>query len=188
MTAAQVAEAVAARERARLVVPADAVAAAFDRMAAEITAALGRADPVMLAVMHGGMYAAVELSRRCAFPHELDFVHLTRYGNALTGGALEWRVPPRAALAGRTVLVVDDVLDRGVTLAALSEELARVGVAQERRAVLVVKELAERVARPAVDFVGVTVGDVYVFGCGMDFKGYWRGLPALYAVDGAAPE
>src|SRR5690606_8730255 len=114
MTAAQVAEAVAARERARLVVPADAVAAAFDRMAAEITAALGRADPVMLAVMHGGMYAAVELSRRCAFPHELDFVHLTRYGNALTGGALEWRVPPRAALAGRTVLVVDDVLDRGV--------------------------------------------------------------------------
>jgi hypoxanthine phosphoribosyltransferase len=180
-------EAVAARTRARLVCSAEAVEAALDRMAAQISAELAGTDPVVLAVMHGGVFAAVELSRRCAFPHEFDFVHVTRYGNALSGGALEWRVPPRAALAGRTVLVVDDVLDRGVTLAALSAELARIGVAAERRAVLVVKELAEPAVRPAVDFVGVTVGDVYVFGCGMDFKGYWRGLAALYALDDGAP-
>jgi len=179
------AEAVAARERATLVATAEDITAALDRMAAQITTELEDSDPVMLAVMHGGMYAAVELSRRCAFPHEIDFVHVTRYGNALAGGAVDWRVPPRAELKGRTVLVVDDVLDHGVTLAALSAELERVGVAAERRAVLVVKELARRVARPAVDYVGVTVGDVYVFGCGMDYKGYWRNLPALYAVQGA---
>jgi hypoxanthine phosphoribosyltransferase len=92
-------------------------------------------------------------------------------------------VPPRHTLAGRTVLVVNDVLDHGITLAALSAELTRVGVAAQKIAVLVVKELAKPVIRPTVHFMGVTVGDAFLFGCGMDFKGYWRGLRALYALD-----
>jgi hypoxanthine phosphoribosyltransferase len=51
-------------------------------------------------------------------------------------------------------------------------------------AVLVEKTLAAPRQRPEPDFVGLTVDDVYLFGCGMDYKGYWRGLPALYAVGG----
>lgn len=178
-------EAAAALARARLVASAATIQAALARMAAQIEARLGAANPVVLTVMHGGMFTAVELCRRFTFPYELDFVHVTRYGGALTGGELRWHVPLRAALAGRAVLVVDDVLDRGVTLAALSDELARIGVALEQRAVLVVKEPAPPVARLPVDYVGVTAGDVFLFGCGMDYKGYWRGLPALYALDGA---
>ena len=81
------------------------------------------------------------------------------------------------------MLVVDDILDRGVTLAALFEELERSGASRLYSAVLVSKQLNEPVERMAVDFVGLEVEDAYVFGCGMDYKGYWRGLSALYAVE-----
>lgn len=182
---AAAADALAARRRARRIATAREIAGALERMAEEVTAELADEDPVVLAVMQGGAFAAVELCRRLRFPYELDFVHVTRYGRGTRGGEIEWRVRPSAELAGRTVLVVDDVLDRGHTLRALGAELERVGVARLRTAVLVVKKIEGARARPKVDFRGVEVDDVYLFGCGMDYRGYWRGLPALYAL---APE
>ena len=176
-------DATAVRRRARLLYSPRAVARVLTRMAREVEQAVGGADPVILAVMHGGIFTAVELAARCEFPYELDYVHVTRYANGLAGGALEWRARPSPQLAGRTVLIVDDVLDRGVTLAALEAELADVGVARTCKAVLVVKELHVPLQRPVVEIRGFTVEDVYVFGCGMDYKGYWRGLRGLYAAD-----
>jgi hypoxanthine phosphoribosyltransferase len=152
-------------------------------MAREIEAELGRANPVILAVMHGGAFCAVELAAHWRFPYEFDYVHVTRYANSLTGGALEWRVRPSAALAGRAVLIVDDILDRGTTLRALQAELDNVGVARRYTAALVVKRIAEPLDRPRVDFGGLEIDDVYVFGCGMDCRGYWRGLRALWAAE-----
>jgi len=175
-------DALAARRSARRLYSAREIARALRRMADEITADLAGADPILLAVMHGGAFAAVELAKRLRFPYELDFVHLTRYAGGTRGGAVEWRVRPSAALEGRTVLVVDDVLDRGHTLRALGAALRRLGVARQRTAVLVVKKIAGGRARPKVDYLGVEVDDVYVFGCGMDYRGRWRGLPALYAL------
>ena len=179
---AAVADALAARRHARRIASAREIAHALERMAEEITADLAGADPVVLAVMHGGAFAAIELCRRLRFPYELDFVHVTRYARGTRGGEVEWRVRPSAELAGRSVLVVDDVLDRGSTLRALGAELEKVGVARQRTAVLVVKRVANAPARPKVDYRGVEVEDVYLFGCGMDYRGYWRGLPALYAL------
>ena len=153
-------------------------------MAAEIDAKLAASNPVVLAVMHGGVFAAVELCKRFRFPHEFDYVHVTRYGNGTKGGEIEWRVRPGESLAGRVVLVVDDILDRGHTLQALHAELRRIGVEAQYTAVLVLKRLARPRRRPAVDFLGLTIDDVYVFGCGMDYRGQWRGLRGLYAVDG----
>jgi hypoxanthine phosphoribosyltransferase len=157
------------------------VARALDRMAAELTPALEHANPVVLAVMHGGAFTALELCKRFRFPYEFDYVHVTRYRGAMRGGGLTWLVRPRRALAGRTVLVVDDVLDRGKTLRALDAELERIGVAKRLSAVLVVKRLA-LAARPSVTVAGLAVDDVYVFGSGMDYRGYWRGLGGIYAV------
>jgi hypoxanthine phosphoribosyltransferase len=184
---ADVLDPVAVLRRASLLHSPRAVTRALARMAREIEAVLGAADPVIVAVMQGGMFTAVALAAHWQFPYEFDYAHLTRYGKGLTGGALDWRVRPSADLTGRTVLLVDDVLDRGLTLAALQQELARIGVARQYTAALVVKELREPVDRPGVDFRGFTVKDVYVFGCGMDYKGYWRGLRGLYAAgDGCA--
>jgi hypoxanthine phosphoribosyltransferase len=169
------------RTRAQCLYTPAQVDAAFDGLARELAGALAGADPVLVAVLLGGMYPAVQLARRLDFPYQLDYAHATRYQGGLAGGALEWRARPRAPLAGRSVLVVDDILDEGHTLAEVMAECGRQGAARVLSAVLVRK----RHARPTVgraDFHGLEVGDRYVFGCGMDYKGYFRGLPAIYGV------
>lgn len=178
-------EAIAAKRGARRLLSADEVAAVYDRMASSIAAELSGSNPVVLAVMHGGVFTGVELCRRFDFPYEFAYVHVTRYENRLEGGALDWRVEPQSELEGRTVLVVDDILDVGLTLAALEKALAERNVARLYKAVFAVKELARPVDRPSVDFAGTRVPDVYVFGCGMDYRGYWRGWPELLAVGSA---
>lgn len=171
-----------ARRAARRLYSARDVAQALDRMAARLSPRLAHTNPVVVAVMHGGAFAALELCERFDFPHEFDYVHVTRYRGRTRGGALKWRVRPAASLAGRTVLVVDDILDHGTTLRALLAELARVGVKKCLSAVLVTKRLARRRARPRVTVSGLTVDDVYVFGSGMDYQGYWRALRGIYAL------
>jgi hypoxanthine phosphoribosyltransferase len=176
-------EVVEVRRTARRLMSAAAVTATFERMGRDIAARLSDANPVVLAVMHGGAFTAVELCRQFDFPYEFAYVHLTRYGNGLTGGDLEWLVEPKPQLAGRAILLVDDILDEGVTLAALQASLAKLGVGKISTAVFAVKNVARRLDRPQADFVGTSVEDVYVFGCGMDYKGYWRGWPELLAVN-----
>ncbi len=175
-------EALATLKAAREIYTVTQVDAALARMAEGVTQAVQHDNPVVVAVMRGGAFTATRLCRRLSFPYQFDFVHGSRYGDRLTGGELSWPVRPSAELAGRTVVVVDDILDRGNTLHALYESLQHIGVLATYSAVLVSKVVAESVSRPTVDFVGLHVDDSYVFGCGMDYKGYWRGLPSLYAL------
>jgi hypoxanthine phosphoribosyltransferase len=156
-------------------------------MAAALAAPLAGTNPVVLAVMHGGAFAALELSRRFSFPHEFDYVHVTRYRGGVRATKLVWRTRPSKTLAGRSVLVVDDILDQGTTLHALQNELDRFGVAAQRTAVLVVKRRKRRGGRPRVDVSGLAVDDVYVFGSGMDYRGYWRELRGIYGIDAEEP-
>lgn len=178
-----VAEAIEIRREGLQIASEADVSATLQRIASEATAVLAQKNPIVLAVMQGGVFTAVELCRRFDFPHEFDFVHVTRYERSLTGGELSWRVFPNLELSGRVVLLVDDIFDQGVTLAALYQELIRSGVSQIYSAVLVSKNLERSGKCINVDFVGMEVEDTYVFGCGMDYKGYWRGLRALYSVN-----
>lgn len=174
---------VAVLNAATILFTSDRVAAALDQMAAHISTRFEGQRPVIVAVMHGGVFAAMEIAKRLQIPFEFDYVHATRYGESMTGRDIEWRAPPTSALRNRTVLLVDDVLDRGITLAALIDRLEQVGVTNLHTAVLVRKNLQPQPARPTVDFVGLETGDRYLFGCGMDYKGFWRGLPAIYGVE-----
>jgi hypoxanthine phosphoribosyltransferase len=178
-------EAIAVKANAREVASPTEMAAVLEQLATEVSAVFSERCPVLLAVMRGGMFAATELARRLDWPFEIDYVHLSRYGSALEGGAVEWIVRPSAALRGRHVLIVDDILDRGQTLAELNVAIQQLEPASLAAAVLVEKQLQPPIDRPAADFVGLQVEDVYLFGCGMDYRGFWRGLPALYAVDGS---
>lgn len=170
------------RRTAREIYSADQVREALDRIAAEISADLARKRPLVVAIMHGGTFAAVHLCARFDFAHEFDYVHVGRYGAELSGGELTWIVRPKATYRDRVVLLVEDVIDRGLTLAAVQAEILRVGARELRTAVLVSK-VSHGNARPKVDYVGLEAGSEYLFGCGMDYKGYWRNLPSLFAVN-----
>lgn len=161
------------------------VAAAVSVVAGRISADLGDRLPVVLCVMRGGVVFAGQLLTQLRFPLEFDYVHATRYGNAVEGGELEWRVQPSLSLAGRHVLVVDDILDVGTTLDAIVAGCRARGAASVATAVLVEKR-HDRKARQGLkpDYAALEVPDRYVFGCGMDYQGYWRNAPGIYAVRG----
>lgn len=177
------AEAAKILEEADLICTAENSALAVRRVAAEITARLADSNPLVLAVMGGAVVFTGQLLPQLVFPLDFDYLHVTRYGDVTQGGELAWIVEPRAEVAGRIVLVVDDILDEGVTLAEISRRLKEQGAKEVLSAVFANKELGRE--KPiSADFVGVQVPNRYVFGYGMDVKGAWRNLPAVYAVKG----
>ena len=162
-----------------------AVEAALDKMAVEITEPLRNTNPLVFVVMNGGLILAGRLLPRLNFPLEVAYLHATRYGHALQGNLLDWRVRPTQDLRGRTVLVLDDILDEGHTLSAIVDHLHAEGAVSVHTAVLVHKD-HDRKATPGMraDFTGMDIPDRFLFGCGMDYKGYWRNAPGIYALKG----
>lgn len=168
---------------ADLLCSAEQADAAVRRIAGEVTDRVAGKNPLVLAVMGGAVVFAGQLLPRLGFPLDFDYLHATRYGDVTQGGQLEWIVEPRTSVAGRTVLVLDDILDEGITLAAIVARLEAMGAAEVVCAVFAEKDIGR--AKPlAADFVGVRLPNRYVFGYGMDVKGAWRNLPAVYAVKG----
>ncbi|MBL8382992.1 MAG: hypoxanthine-guanine phosphoribosyltransferase [Burkholderiales bacterium] len=158
-------------------------AAATARMAREISGAIGEAAPLVLAVMGGATVFAGQLLPQLAFPLEFDYIHVSRYGDKTRGGALTWKVEPSTQVAGRTVLVLDDILDEGATMAEIRRRVLAMGATRFFCAVFCDKDIGRD--KPIVpDFVGIRVVNRYVFGYGMDVSGLWRNLPAVHAVAG----
>lgn len=156
---------------------------ALSGLARDITAELSDAYPVVLTVMGGGVVFAGQLLPKLLFPLECDYLHATRYGDVTVGTQLKWIAAPRLPVAGRTVLVLDDILDEGITLAAIKAKLLDMGATRCLVAVLSEKDLGK--SKPVMaDYVGVRLPNRFVFGCGMDARGAWRNLPAIYAVKG----
>jgi len=161
------------------------VQAAITRMARDITEQLIDSNPVVFTVMNGGLVIAGQLLPQLNFPLEASYLHATRYRNTTAGHELEWKVPPMIEFRDRPVLIIDDILDEGHTLAAIIDYCRDRGAASVQCAVLVDKQ-HERKARPDLkaDYVGLEVEDRYIFGYGMDYQGYWRNAPGIYAVKG----
>ena len=160
---------------------AEQVQAAVQRVADEITAKLSKSYPVVLVVMGGAVIFAGQILPRLRFPMDFDYIHASRYGAETTGSNVDWRVKPPASVKGRAVLVLDDILDGGQTMDAIRERLLELGAASFHCAVLVEKKL--KVKKPIhADFVGLEIEDRFVFGYGMDAKGYWRNLPEIRAM------
>jgi hypoxanthine phosphoribosyltransferase len=159
-----------------------AVETALDRMAQQITERLADANPVVLCVLTGGIIPTGKLITRLDFPLQLDYLHATRYRGATRGGDLRWIARPSISLQDRAVLVIDDILDEGTTLAAIVEHCRDDGASQVFSAVLVDKRHDRKYHDIKADFTGLEVPDRYVFGCGMDYQSYLRNVPGIYAV------
>ena len=159
---------------------------ALDQMAEDIGARLSEKNPLFLCVVVGGIVPLGNLLPRLDFPLEVDYIHATRYQNKTCGNQLSWKMVPSCDLKNRTVIIVDDILDGGITLAEIVKFCVNKGAHDVLTAVLVDKQNA-RLAHglPKADFSGLHVDNHYVFGYGMDYKGYLRNAPGIYMV---APE
>lgn len=158
------------------------VAAAIQQLAAEVSNVLADSEPLVLCVMSGATVFAGQLLPLLGFPLEFDYVQASRYHNRTTGGDdVVWKMSPGENVRGRTLLLLDDILDEGHTLAAVRKKCLEAGAARVLIAVLTEKETGhEKPVR--ADFVGLAVPNRYVFGCGMDVYGWWRNLPAIHAL------
>ena len=170
-----------AMANAELVFSPQQVDAALEEMAEAISRRLRDADPLVLVVMNGGLIPAGLLLPRLAFPLKLDYIHATRYRERTFGTDLHWRKKPDEELRGRALLIIDDILDEGYTLEAIIDYCRRAGAAEVLTAVLV-KKAHERGNDLEADFTGLVAPDRYLFGYGMDYRGYWRNAPGIYAL------
>jgi hypoxanthine phosphoribosyltransferase len=170
---------------AELLYSADAVQKAVDKVALQLNQRFNEDSsepfPLVLGVMGGAVVFCGQLLTRLGFPLEFDYMHVTRYGGKEQGGKIEWKVVPRSNVQGRTVIVLDDILDEGETLAHVKERLLEMGAAEVVLAVFADKDIGK--AKPVTaDYVGLTLPNRFVLGYGMDAYGYWRNLPGVWAI------
>ncbi len=157
---------------------------ALDALATQITEVLAGRNPLVLCVMNGGIVLTGRLAPRLNFLLQMDYIHATRYREQMQGSDLQWRVTPATSLKGRTLLILDDIFDEGETLAGIKSWCEGKGAQAVYTAVLIDKQHDRKTAElKKADFTALTAEDKYLFGYGMDYKGYWRNAPGIYAVN-----
>lgn len=181
MTADLIEEVLAVRDAADLIYDQQVIEKTLDRLAAQIADDYAALNPVLLLALKGGCYLGAKLMERLDFPLQMEVLQLTRYQDQLSGGELKTGVMPETPFADRHLLIIDDILDQGITLQGLVDFCAVEHPRSVKSLVLIDKQ-CQRGSDISADYVGLTAPDRYLFGCGMDYKGYWRNLPAIYAV------
>ena len=168
--------------KAELIYNADQVADAIDVIAGKLNQRLKDAQPLILCVMNGGLVFTGHLVTKLTCFPQIDYLHATRYRNQTSGATLDWRAYPNGDLKNRTVVILDDILDEGITLKAIVEYCHEQGAKEVLTAVLVKKIHDRCVAGLKSDYVGLEVEDKYVFGFGMDYQSQLRHLNGIYAL------
>ncbi|MGR8948284.1 MAG: hypoxanthine-guanine phosphoribosyltransferase [Gammaproteobacteria bacterium] len=176
------AEILSVMENASCLYEAAEIEAALARLAAQINIDLRDKNPIFLPIMNGGLATTASLLRRLDFPLQLDYVHLTRYRDTTSGGNIKWIYHPHIELKDRHVVLVDDLLDHGITLREAVNYCRRRGAISVYTVVLIVKLLDDRPGLQSVDYYALQAPDRYLFGYGMDYKSYWRNAPGIFAV------
>lgn len=156
---------------------------AYDKLAAVLNLHYGNLNPIILVVLNGGLIPAGHLLTRLSFAHRMDYIHATRYQDNQGTSELVWKAKADIDLNNEHVLLIDDIFDEGVTLKHIVEELsAQYDTASMMTCCLLDKEHDRKIDGFQADFIGMTVEDRYIYGCGMDYHGYLRHLPGIYAL------
>jgi hypoxanthine phosphoribosyltransferase len=172
----------------KLVFDNNEITRALDKLAEKLNQQLKNENPLVLCVMQGGLVFAGQLIPKLSFMLDIDYIHATRYNNKTSGSELSWKAHPASPLKGRTVLIMDDILDEGLTLQSIIQYCESQGAAKVVSAVLLKKIHDRCVGQGYIDLaltdnIALTVEDKYVFGFGMDYNGQYRQLDSIYALE-----
>ncbi|HXF94569.1 MAG TPA: hypoxanthine phosphoribosyltransferase [Gemmatimonadales bacterium] len=166
-----------------VLIPEAAIARRVDELARQISADYAAAGELLLVgVLRGAFIFLADLARRLTVPHRVDFIALSRYEQGASGGEVRLVMDLRAPVAGRHVLVVEDIVDRGRTLAYLVRILRARGPASLKTCALTRKPGRLEVD-VTLDYVGFDIPDRWVVGYGLDYADRWRTLPYIGVVD-----
>ncbi len=158
------------------------IAAAYDKLAATLNIHYSQLNPIVMVVLNGGLIPAGHLLTRLSFFHRMDTIHATRYRENKGGSEIYWKSKPKIDIKDQHVLLIDDIFDEGITLKAVVDELKKEQPRSLMTCVLLDKKHSRKVQGFNVDFTGTEVEDRYIYGCGMDYHGYLRHLPGIYAL------
>lgn len=170
--------------RPAVLIPADTIAQKVAELAARISHDYARRQPLLLiGVLKGSFIFLADLSRRLTVPHSVDFIALSSYGNATTSsGEVRLMMDLRQTIAGKHVLVVEDIVDTGHTLAYLLRILRARQPASLETCTLVHKP-SRREVEVKLDYLGFDIPDKWVVGYGLDYADQYRTLPYIGYVE-----
>ena len=161
----------------------DEIANAVDRLASEIKRDYQGKQPLLISVLKGAFVFMADLIRQLNLPVELEFVRLSSYGAAReSSGRVRVIQGLKTPIKGRDVLVIEDIVDTGITISFLLDYLRKKKPASLRLCVLTDKPSRHRVP-VSIDYLGFTVPDKFVVGCGLDFDEKFRYLPGICVIE-----
>jgi hypoxanthine phosphoribosyltransferase len=136
---------------------------------------------VLVVILKGATVFAADLLRSLSIPAELEFVRAASYGSGTTRGELRLAHMIDGPLVDRHVLMVEDIVDSGHTVEAITRRVRRMKPASLRLATLLDRP-ARRAVKVTIDFKGFTIPDRFVIGYGLDYAGLYRELPGIYSL------
>jgi hypoxanthine phosphoribosyltransferase len=156
----------------------------IDKMASEMKVELADKAPVFLCVLNGAMVFIGQLLTRLDFPLQVNYIHATRYQGEIEGSHLHWKAEPTIDLENRTVVIVEDILDTGLTLSAIVHFCQAKKAKKIYTATLIDKKRPrEPGGVETCDFIGLEVENKFIYGYGLDYKDFLRNEPGIFAVE-----
>ncbi len=163
------------KQRSKVLIDQKAIQIALEKLAQKIEVDYHGKVPVFIVVLNGGLIFAGQLLPKIDLLCEIDYCHATRYQGEQRGAELIWKAKPQSSLKGRDVIILDDILDEGITL-KLIQDYCLAQQANSVKTLVLVEKQHQRKAYPnqTADYCELSVPDEYVFGFGMDYSHVWR--------------
>lgn len=153
----------------------------IDRLANEMNRDLSSCNPLFICVLNGAFMFASELMKRIHFPLEISFVKFSSYEGTASSGVVKKIIGLDQKIAGRTVVIVEDIVDTGHTMQSIVSQLSELHPQDIKVATLLFKPAALEVEiKP--DYVAMEIPSDFIVGFGLDYDGYGRNLPDIYKI------
>lgn len=156
------------------------ILARLDVIAKQITADYRDRDLTVVAILHGGLIMMADLLRRIRLPLKIECISVESYhGGVESSGEVRFNVSEMPDFSGQHVLVIDDILDSGRTLAAITRKIGDECAPESVRTGVLLNKRTERAVEVEADYIGFEIADMFVVGYGLDYQGRYRNLPLI---------
>jgi hypoxanthine phosphoribosyltransferase len=162
-------------------IPASDIAQTVQKMAEEISRDYAGKNPLFLAILNGSFVFAADLIRKITIPCQISFVKLFSYGGTASTENVKELIGLNEDIRGRHVIIIEDIVDTGITLDQFLNNLEKAGAASIKLACFSFKKEAFRKSF-RIDYLGMTIPNDFIVGYGLDYDGYGRNLPDIYKI------